>query len=66
MNSLINKHNLIVIFMSFLLFSCSGSNFISSSYSSAFEALTKQFFKDESTIDIKIISLPKILLILEI
>ncbi len=55
MNNLNTKQRLIGIFLSLLLFSCSGSNLISSSYSTAFEVVTKQFFKDGSVIDTQVI-----------
>ena len=55
MNNLNTKQSLTGIFLSLLLFSCSGSNLISSSYSTAFEVVTKQFFKDGSVIDTQVI-----------
>ena len=55
MNNLIIKQNLIVILLTFFLTSCSGKNFISSSYSTAFEVVTNKFLKEESVIDAEVI-----------
>jgi len=55
MNNLNLKKGLVSISLSLLLFSCGGSNLISSSYSTAFEVVTKQFFKDGSEIDTQVI-----------
>ena len=55
MNNLNIKRSLVASLLSLFLFSCSGSNLISSSYSTAFEVVTKQFSKDKLTIDIEVI-----------
>jgi len=56
MNNLNIKYGFLAIWLSLFLFSCSGNNFLSSSYSEAFEAATNQFFKGESKIDIQTIN----------